>query len=222
MQGIPRSPKEIQRSLALLGTFRRRGWQRSARLGRPVSFSGRPLPWWSYSAIRFIEPRLRQSDSVFEFGAGASTLWFQDRIGRITSVEHDPEWAKTVEMQLDPDSNLVLVENGETDPVEYVQPFRSLSDSHEYPSIVVVDGIHRNHCVDELLESGLRNAVVVFDDADRPEYSTSLAKLDSSGFRRLDFWGISPGYAEECCTSVLTTDLDALVSKPIWTERENR
>ena len=68
------------------------GLLRSFRERRPVDAAGNPLPWVSYPAIHLLNERLRPDQTVFEYGAGYSTLYFAARCGAVTAVEHDREW----------------------------------------------------------------------------------------------------------------------------------
>ena len=50
------------------------------------------LAWWTYGAIEAVEAHLdglAGQARVFEYGAGASTLWLGRRAGEVHSVEHD-------------------------------------------------------------------------------------------------------------------------------------
>lgn len=76
------------------------GWARSMAEQVPVRADGRPLPWFTYGAIEFLERVARHTDRVFEYGAGYSTLWWQDRVRSVTSVEHDGEWIERIRPQL--------------------------------------------------------------------------------------------------------------------------
>lgn len=53
-------------------------------------------PWITPEAVRLLESLLRPSDRCVEFGSGRSTLWFAERVGHLTSVEHDERWHATV------------------------------------------------------------------------------------------------------------------------------
>lgn len=67
--------------------LREEGWLRSYREGVPVRRSGEPIPWYTYSAIAFLDERLPGDATVFEFGAGYSTLWYAARCSRVVAVE---------------------------------------------------------------------------------------------------------------------------------------
>ena len=43
---------------------------------RPVDADGRPLPWYTYPAIEYLEQLDFRDRTVFEFGSGASTLFW--------------------------------------------------------------------------------------------------------------------------------------------------
>lgn len=76
------------------------GWTRSALEQSPVRADGTPLPWFTYGAIEFLERIVRSTDRVFEYGAGFSTLWWQNKAAEINSVEHDVAWYKTLKARL--------------------------------------------------------------------------------------------------------------------------
>src|SRR5688572_16332381 len=58
-------------------------WVLSKKLGHFESawkgvphIDGMPVPWINYSALEFLELVMPRSGTIFEFGVGASTLWF--------------------------------------------------------------------------------------------------------------------------------------------------
>jgi len=92
-----------------------RSWWRAARLAyhltiRPrdavpylrsnVLAHGTPLddavPWWSFGAVRALEPWLRPDHEAFEFGSGGSTLFVGARVRSLTCVEDSEKWAALV------------------------------------------------------------------------------------------------------------------------------
>lgn len=78
------------------------GWQRSLAEAAPVRADGSPLPWFTYGAIEFLQRVVRPADSVFEFGAGYSTLWWQAHVQKVASVEHDMQWCERLRPRLRP------------------------------------------------------------------------------------------------------------------------
>ena len=62
------------------------------------------LPWLTPAANVILETYLTKRDVGLEFGSGRSTLWFAKRIARLTSIEHDNDWAANVRKMLDRDN----------------------------------------------------------------------------------------------------------------------
>lgn len=52
----------------------------------------KPLPWLSFEAIEYIQPRVKEGMKVFEYGSGGSTLFWLHHKAIVTSVEHDTQW----------------------------------------------------------------------------------------------------------------------------------
>jgi Methyltransferase domain len=57
-------------------------------------------PWIAQGAIRFCEASLTREMAGFEWGSGRSTAWFAQRLGSLTSIEHDTGWFKIVQEKL--------------------------------------------------------------------------------------------------------------------------
>ncbi len=61
------------------------------------------VPWWTYPAAAEVEAFLRERDGaarVFEYGAGASTVWLAKRAGEVRSVEHDAAFVEMLAPKL--------------------------------------------------------------------------------------------------------------------------
>jgi SAM-dependent methyltransferase len=57
-------------------------------------------PWMAQGAVRFCEASLTREMAGFEWGSGRSTIWFAQRLGSLTSVEHELRWFEIVEQKL--------------------------------------------------------------------------------------------------------------------------
>lgn len=91
------------------------GWTMSQSQERPVRVDGRPLPWFTYGAIEFLDRVVDGGMRVFEYGAGFSTLWWQ-RAARVHSVDHDPAWINEIRPQLGANVSLSLIEQNAPPP----------------------------------------------------------------------------------------------------------
>jgi hypothetical protein len=205
----PRSFRESDAVLLLLGTMRRVGWTRSAASGKAQDQQGAPLPWLTYPAVYWLEAALRGTEDVLEFGSGQSTLWFADRVRSVVSVEHDTRWADTIRGSPPPNVRvLVRPCGGDEYEADRSDAYVRAADDHPEGSfdVLVVDGVARNtvvrHALCRLKDSGL----VVVDNSDRPSLRPALSHLRDAEFRRLDFVGPVPGGTNFSCTSVFWRD----------------
>ena len=97
LEGIPRSPHELSRSLQMLSEMRRLGWHKSLQKGHPIDKNGSPIPWYSYALLEWLMPRVKRKDVVFEFGAGYSTVWYGQHTKEVIAVEHNSAWLHEVQ-----------------------------------------------------------------------------------------------------------------------------
>lgn len=177
--------------------LREEGWFKSLRCRLPVDRDGQPLPWYTYPAIRAIEPRLRDDLAVFEFGSGNSTLWWASRARAVRSVEHDEDWYLSMKNIVPANVDLVHRSLGDGSYAAEVLAGDELFD------VIIIDGVERNECGKLCLQRLKDDGVVIWDNTERPDYEEGLSCLDARGFRRLDLWGLSPGIDLMLCTSIL-------------------
>lgn len=141
-------------------------WDRLALMGYESHHPEHP--WLTRTMISLLETWLQPHDQGLEFGSGRSTRWFVQRVGHLTSVEHNPEWYRRVSTQLkgigrnvdyrlhedgsseSPDSAYVAVANS--------MPPRSLD-------FVLVDGVARDHCALASLDKLRQSGVLIVDNA---------------------------------------------------------
>jgi hypothetical protein len=152
------------------------------------------LAWWSYPAMRRVEEFLgdRPGARVFEYGAGASTMWLAKRAGQVDSVEHDTQWVEFVREMLGDTPGVRLhavpptaatedtvvrsgrVGHTDLDFADYVSTIEQVGGPFD---LIVVDGRARvdafRRCLDHLAEDG----VVVFDNIKRKRYWDVMSAL---------------------------------------------
>ena len=172
------------------------GWVRSVAEARVVDAAGAPLPWATLPFVDFVAPRLRSGWTVFEYGAGASTLFYASRVRAVVAVEHNERFAAELRPRL-PSNVQVLVR--EKDAVDYCE---AVKNCDVRPVLVSVDGEDRNRCVSAAIRGMSDDGVLVLDDADRPEYRLAHEILTGAGFRSVEFWGLAPGMVTRKCTTV--------------------
>jgi hypothetical protein len=149
------------------------------------------LPMMTADEVAFLGSKLRPSDRVFEWGSGASTRWFAGRVARVTTVEHQLEWARALLADIPPNVSLLYVPpsgpwvdtgddgNGITFR-DYVQVTAGRQD------VFLIDGRARVECAAFLAKivSYLVNPprCIFLHDCHRPEY----APIWETHFREVD------------------------------------
>ncbi|MGB7418692.1 MAG: class I SAM-dependent methyltransferase [Erythrobacter sp.] len=134
------------------------------------------LPWWNVAATRVVADFLasRPGARVFEYGAGASTVWLANRCGSIVTVEHDGSWLDTFERQTQGFSNVSLLyrslENG---PHSYVG---AIAEHDAAFDLIVIDGRHRSACLAQAETRLAPGGMILFDDSGRSRYRRAIAK----------------------------------------------
>lgn len=187
------------------GYLLEKGWFQSLRLGRPVDRYEAPVPWFTYPFLEFIENRLNQDMIVFEYGGGYSTLFFEKRVKSITSVEHDKYWYEKLSMLVSGKVNLKWTE------LDYGGKYcRKASETGVKYDIIVVDGRDRVNCCIHGFSALTDSGIVILDDSDRQKYDEAKSFLAQKDFKRIDFWGISPGNFNRRCTSVFYRKLNCM------------
>jgi predicted O-methyltransferase YrrM len=184
--------------------LREDGWFRSFRERRAVDAEGRPLPWITYGAIRFLAPRVRPEWRVFEFGCGDGTLWWAARVREVIACEHDAAWRERIAAVAPANATILHV------PLEYGGDYARAARGRGPFDLVVVDGRDRVNSAIQSVDALAPGGVILWDNTDRPNYATGLAQLAALGFRRVDFEGIAPVEPIRARTSILYRDGNAL------------
>lgn len=180
------------------------GWLNSLSQGKPVNEQNLPIPWYTYPAIEFLEDKVKRDFSVFEFGGGQSTLWWADKVKQVISIESDEGWFNQIHQQMPLNVQLNL----ESDEKKYADFILQYPD--KYFDVIIVDGINRNSCLENSLDKLKENGLLIFDNTDDHRYDSSLRLLSSLGYKKIDFWGLIPGYVYKNCTSLFFKSTEIL------------
>ena len=183
-------PKMLKKFISMnsSGYLKEIGWVDSFKHQMPIDKDKNPLPWVTYSFIDFISDRLNTTMDIFEFGSGNSTLWYASKVNAVTSVEHDNIWFEKIKENMPKNVNInykKLLYDG-----EYSKFSNTLDKKFD---IAIVDGRDRVNCMKNAIKDIKEEGVIVLDDSEREYYKDGIAFLLNQGFKRIDFWGISPG-----------------------------
>jgi hypothetical protein len=180
------------------------GWLYSLKIDKPVNAQGEAVPWYSYPAIEFLEDKLNKNLSVFEYGAGQSTLWYSQKVGQVISVESDQSYFHTIHNNLPNNVQIFL----QTDPTKYAEKILDFPD--ESFDVIIIDGINRVQCTQLAYQKLKNTGFIVFDNSDRVANDIALIFLHNQGLQRIDFYGLTPTQKYKTCTSIFFHDQNFL------------
>ncbi len=167
----------------------------------------RARPWITYPAVRFLERKLQSDWQVFEFGSGASTLFFALRCREICAVEHDTAWVEKVQRSLDGfgisncrlrliPAELKQISGEGTNSFRYGSKHdgweeyvfekyaRSIDDlADRSVGLVLVDGRAREACLRHAIPKVSPGGVLVLDNSERPGYQAAINEVPNSWLR---------------------------------------
>lgn len=158
------------------------GYVRSLRAGAPIQGRRDPVPWYTFAAIEYLQGLDLAGRRVFEFGAGNSTLFWQERAAEVVSVETDPEWYEQILPRVRASTRLVLCRDRD----EY------LAEIGRHPpfDVIVIDGLWRKASARAALERLAPGGMLVLDNGDW--FPHTHAVLREAGLVEIDFHGLGP------------------------------
>jgi len=142
------------------------------------------IPLWTDAAIKAVEELLKGDSRVFEWGAGASTIWLAMRVGELHSVEHDPKWYKLVAAALAKEATggRICIHTLD-DQGGYVEVINSYGD--DYFDFIFIDGRRRVDCLLTATPKLRSGGYLLLDDSQRPRYLPGMTGL--KGWKRTDY-----------------------------------
>jgi hypothetical protein len=174
------------------------------------------LPWVTFYALDFLNTLDFKGKRVFEYGSGASTLYWLSKGASCVSIEHEKRWYDKMNSSFaaiaEVDYRLIepeLRSPGETtmnpaNPDNYASnspEFKNYAFSHyvqqidefpdEYFDVVMVDGRARPSCIKRSLSKVRVGGFIIVDNTDRDYYLRET--IDSlKNFSRQEFFGLVP------------------------------
>lgn len=170
------------------GYLKEIGWIESFNHQLPINQKQEPLPWVTYGFIDFIASRLKKSMDIFEYGSGNSTLWYASKVNSVIAVEHSKEWFETIKEKMPNNVEIYFQE------LQYGGEYSIFSNQvNKKFDIIIIDGRDRVNSLKNSINNLKNGGVIILDDSEREAYREGISFLLNNNFRKIDFWGISPG-----------------------------
>lgn len=182
--------------LRFKGYLYNEGWFVSIRTQESVSKDNKPVIWMTYPFLDFMEERITAEMSVFEYGSGNSTLYLEEKVRKIISVEHDKSWHDHIINKSN--GRAVLLYRNIESQNDYIH---SINEVDQLFDILIVDGRLRNKCIEYSKPFLKDHGIVILDDAERSEYKNAHDYMKTQGFKKIEFKGMAPGilYKKSTC-----------------------
>lgn len=156
-----------------------------------VDNQNRPTPWFTYPAIDYLNNLNLKGVSIFEFGAGNSTLFWKNKGCIVTSVEHNLLWYKKILGTLNKAKKVNLI--FEKDLGNYSNVINKGYD------IIVIDGPKRYTCAKNSIKYLNGGGMIILDDS--AQYANVAKLLRNTGLIQVDFSGFLPIIPQTSVTS---------------------
>jgi predicted O-methyltransferase YrrM len=157
-------------------------------------------------ALNWLNSNLDGGEQLFEWGSGASTFWFANRVAQVYSAEYFEAFYYYIKEYAESKGyenvDLILAKPDVIPQEGYIAKYSSAAGQsfkrfclsiENYPSssfdVVVIDGRARTRCLDLAMRAVKRGGLIIFDDTERVEYRASLNKYISSFAFIKDFKG---------------------------------
>jgi len=167
---------------------------KSLMLKKGVDRNGKPIPWFSYPAIEYLQGIDFSEKNCFEYGSGNSTLFWAKRCKTVTSVENDKRWFDYVKSKMPANVNYIFADTEN----EYIQSIRNEGQRYD---VVVIDGdvFDRQKCAIECLNYLNDTGFIILDNSER--YSSWTNFFRESDLLQVDMHGFAPNASLCQCTS---------------------
>jgi hypothetical protein len=184
----------------------KKSWINSARHGFTVDENHFPIPWYTFDAIEFLQKNLTKNNIIFEFGCGASTLFFASKVKKVVSLESNRRWFEIITSILKNSGDFLLEENyfsnanceifineDALNQDEYQNFAQNYSQKNNIKfDFLIVDSLKRFECVKNSFEAVKNDGYLILDDSERPNYRKIFDFMQKNNFTFQDFIGIAP------------------------------
>lgn len=119
--------------------------------------NGLVLPYYTRPCLDWLMKLDLKGKRIFEYGCGASTVWYRNKGAKVFGVESNENWHKAVMDACD--CNIKL-----STPDAYPYEIRG---EFKY-DIIVIDGIERDLCLKPSLQYLKKGGLLIIDNFDQP------------------------------------------------------
>jgi SAM-dependent methyltransferase len=169
------------------------GWEKSFFYGFSQDENGDALPWMTYPAIEFLKNNLNKNHEIFEFGCGASTLFFSGIVKKVVGLETNKIWLGITQKLLAEKSRNNVVITLMIDGLENENYQNFAKNCGQKFDFIIIDSLKRFECAKNVIDALKPNGILILDDSERKNYKKIFEFFAENNFQKQDFFGIAPG-----------------------------
>lgn len=169
------------------------GFVASTNASEPKDVHGNWIPLFTYPCIEYLRQFDLREKRVFEWGSGASTLYWSQHAKSVTSIENNPQWFEAMSRMKNEKVRLILEEADRF-------PFRIRDDADNFDVIVIDSYGYRYDCAAEATSKLAPGGIIILDNSDWHPATAGLLK--KSGLIQVDFSGFKVTESHASTTSV--------------------
>lgn len=185
--------------------FFKKGQLKQAFFWQSIDDKSKPIPWYTYPCISFLETVDFSNKVVFEFGSGNSTKWWANNAKSVVSVEHNSSWFNSIKDEMPKNVTYILKEKMKS----YINSIELYDNKFD---VIIVDGEWRLECIAIATSKLAKDGILILDNSDR--YNTSLQNISKRiGGSVIGFTGLGPINAYEWTTTIFLNPFSKLILK---------
>jgi hypothetical protein len=174
-------------------------WNTSRETKKAVPHE-KPIPWWTYSCIQFVDQMIPTSSTILEIGVGNSSLYWMDRGNCLVTLETSLDWINVLRLNHRFDKSLHKI-------IHIVdESIGSMSNILEEKmfDVVINDGTGDRARIGEYLAAKVKqNGILIWDDSERVPDRIAIENMKLNGWDALEFYGLGPINAYAWKTTIL-------------------
>lgn len=154
--------------------------------------NGLILPYYTRPCLDWLQSIDLKDKTVFEYGLGASTIWYADKCKHLYGTEHDTGWFFAVANEIGKVASICLDDTED----RYI---KSIEQWNKKFDIIVVDGLYRDECILISLSFLKKGGYLIVDNWNQPsaDYipSDRVQSILSLEFNHSDIYN-QPGHED--------------------------
>jgi len=159
----------------------------TSTLYQSIDKEKKPIPWFTYPIINYLNSLNLKNKTIFEYGSGNSTIYWASRCKNLVTVEHDETWFAVVKEKIEKYNNSKLLFVSPASAEKYSSSILRFDTKFD---IIVVDGEFREKCTQRAIKKLKSGGMIILDNSDW--FPKIKYFLEKQGFNRIDFKGFAP------------------------------